>query len=253
MWWWAASHRCRRTCLPWLRSTTSPYLGDCLNAACTCDARSRPWLQCELEWRGAASRGHGQVWRCVAAASHVCAPRQWDGVASVSLNALPETPALKVRKPPAALFRYVVNPIMRRMLRTRFGARRIGQQLMLLRFTGRRTGRQFEIPAGYHRAEADLLVFTHSAWWRNLRNGVPVQVLLEGTWQAATADATDDPAAVVPFFTDLVRRDGPAAAARYGLPLPKDRTPSQSEMRAGIKALGLALIRIRERGRADAL
>ncbi|MGI9148373.1 MAG: nitroreductase/quinone reductase family protein [Chloroflexota bacterium] len=154
----------------------------------------------------------------------------------------------KVRKPPAALFRYLVNPIMSRLLQTRFGARRIGPRLMLIRFSGRKSGRRIEIPAGYQRDGADLLIFTHSPWWRNLRDDAPVHVLVEGAWHSATANASNAPSDVLPFFADLVRREGPAAAARYGLPLSRDREPSESEMRAGIQALGLALVRLRQSG-----
>jgi hypothetical protein len=73
----------------------------------------------------------------------------------------------------------------------------------------------------------DLLVFVDEAdaklWWRNLRGGTPVRVLLRGRWQAGQAEVAweDDPEALAralarfvaawPGFVDL----GLPPAERY--------------------------------------
>jgi hypothetical protein len=56
--------------------------------------------------------------------------------------------------------------------------------LMLLRVTGRRTGRRYWIPVGYQRDGDTITVLVSQArrkqWWRNYREPGPVEVLLRG-------------------------------------------------------------------------
>ena len=56
--------------------------------------------------------------------------------------------------------------------------------LLMLRVTGRRTGRQYWIPVGYQRDGDSITVLVSKAprkqWWRNYRNPGPVDVLLRG-------------------------------------------------------------------------
>jgi hypothetical protein len=69
-------------------------------------------------------------------------------------------------------------------------------------------------------------------------------VLLQGVWRTGRASATRDPDEVLPQFLKLIEREGRQASARFGLPLPRDREPEADELRAAIRALGLALVRI---------
>jgi hypothetical protein len=54
-------------------------------------------------------------------------------------------PPVERRHPPDALMR-AVNPLVRWLLERG----RLGNQLLVLHYTGRRTGRRFDVPAGYH-------------------------------------------------------------------------------------------------------
>jgi hypothetical protein len=56
--------------------------------------------------------------------------------------------------------------------------------LLMLRVTGRRTGRQYWIPVGYQRDADTITVLVSKAhrkqWWRNYRDPGPADVLLHG-------------------------------------------------------------------------
>src|SRR5215207_1366065 len=86
----------------------------------------------------------------------------------------------------------VANPVLRRLLRTAAG-RRLGRGLLLLRYTGRRTGRPHEVVTQYARAENAVWVLVGSAdrktWWRNLRAPADVEVWLAGERLPAVAVA----------------------------------------------------------------
>lgn len=63
--------------------------------------------------------------------------------------------------------------------------------LMLLGFTGRKSGRQFTIPVGYQRDGDQLCVMVSEAankrWWRNYRQAGPVTLRLRGREKSGTA------------------------------------------------------------------
>ena len=72
----------------------------------------------------------------------------------------------------------------------------LSDKLLLLTFTGRKTGRRFSIPMNYTEQGDTILLVPQSperkTWWRNLRGeGAPVRVRLRGTdrtgWAVATA------------------------------------------------------------------
>src|SRR5258708_8099450 len=84
-------------------------------------------------------------------------------------------------KPLAPLWMFkLMNPVMKALLRSPLH-RLLDGTLMLLMYTGHKTGRQYTIPIGYFVwGEGELLSFSSARWWTNLRGGVPVTLLLKG-------------------------------------------------------------------------
>ena len=56
--------------------------------------------------------------------------------------------------------------------------------LMLITVTGRKTGRRYTIPVGYHRTDDAIIVIVGEAprktWWRNYRDAGPIELRLHG-------------------------------------------------------------------------
>ena len=56
--------------------------------------------------------------------------------------------------------------------------------LMLITVTGRKTGRRYTIPVGYHEAADAIVVLVGEApsktWWRNYREEAPIELLVRG-------------------------------------------------------------------------
>jgi deazaflavin-dependent oxidoreductase (nitroreductase family) len=95
------------------------------------------------------------------------------------------------RRPPRALFT-LLNPTFALLLRTPLHGLLSGR-LMLLTFTGRKTGRRYTTPVGYTQTdERTLLTPTESRWKRNLAGGAPVRVRLRGRTLSGTASVIDD-------------------------------------------------------------
>ncbi len=89
-----------------------------------------------------------------------------------------------------------MNPLMRRLLDSRFSGR-MARQLLLLEFRGRKSGRTFRTPVGYVRRGDRVVMVTSPAytWWHNLVGGAPVRVRLADGWHGAHGEVVmpDDP------------------------------------------------------------
>ncbi len=150
-------------------------------------------------------------------------------------------PVQAARTPPKWLFKYLVNPLMSTLLRSPLGSK-LGQMLLLLSFRGRKSGQVYTTPVSYHRRAGELIVFTDSPWWKNLR-GAPVRLRLAGRRVRGWAEATDDPAALLEATLHFLPQVGVKNARRLALSIPADHEPTPEELRQALQ--GHALIRIR--------
>ena len=78
--------------------------------------------------------------------------------------------------------------------------------LMLVTFTGRKSGKVYSTPVQYVRDGDSIVFFTQPArtWWKNLRGGSPVTLRLKGRdVQAVGVEFADDPAAVAQRMRDM--------------------------------------------------
>lgn len=122
----------------------------------------------------------------------------------------------------SAAFRFLVNPVVRSLLRGPAGSR-LGRKLLLVRYRGRRTGRELELPVGYVRDADRLLVVVGAAdaktWWRNFATPQPVQLLVNrrpvrGVARLLPSDSPEAAAA-----SAAVRRVRPRGPAPEGHPI----------------------------------
>jgi hypothetical protein len=96
----------------------------------------------------------------------------------------------------------IVNVPMRRLLQLPFPTP-LSRRLMLLSFTGRRTGRAYRQPVSYV-AEGDTLLSPGGGNWKlNLVEGEPIRVRLRGRDVEARPEFVRDPAEVVRLLATM--------------------------------------------------
>jgi hypothetical protein len=151
-------------------------------------------------------------------------------------------PAVERQHPPDALLR-LINPLMRRLItRGRFG-----DQFVILHYVGRKSGRQFDVPAGYHLIDGVVSVLTSSGWRHNFADGRDIEVTLRGQRPPAQALLIDDSREVAAVYGRLISEFGVKQAhRRLGLRFNVDRAPTESELREAIERSGLSIVRIYE-------
>ncbi len=96
------------------------------------------------------------------------------------------------------------NPLMKLMLRSRWHWN-ASEELMLITVTGRKSGKRYTTPVNYVQDGNLLSVLTHAhrTWWRNLRGGAPVEVVLRGRKEKGMGFAYEGEAAIERFYRHL--------------------------------------------------
>jgi F420H(2)-dependent quinone reductase len=134
-------------------------------------------------------------------------------------------------KPIAPLWIFkAMNPIMKGLLRSPLH-RLLSRTLMLLTYTGRKTGKPYTIPIGYFVWDTDeLIAFSSARWYTNLRDGKPVTLLLQGRQVEAVPTVIRERDAVIKTLEAFIKRLGWQTARKLMLGLPADREPTQADL-----------------------
>jgi deazaflavin-dependent oxidoreductase (nitroreductase family) len=82
------------------------------------------------------------------------------------------------------LMNHLVNPLVRAILRSPVHGM-LSRSLLILTYSGRRTGRMRSLPVMYaEESNRDLVIFAGSpdekTWWKNLIEPAPVSIILRG-------------------------------------------------------------------------
>ena len=90
--------------------------------------------------------------------------------------------------------------------------------MMLITVTGRKTGRKYTTPVGYYREDGYLWIITSRdrTWWRNLRGGAEVGLLLKRKPVAGFAEPELDEKAIETRMYEYLRHV-PRAAKPLGI------------------------------------
>jgi len=135
-------------------------------------------------------------------------------------------------RPPLILVR-VMNPIMRVVLRTPLG--RLVRPFALLEFTGRRSGRRFLVPVGWHEIDSRHVAITPAPWRVNFRDGIPVTVWFRAQRQDLIGVLDDDTGRVAVALQSLADRRG--SLRPVGVDIPPDHRVTAADVAAVDRAV----------------
>jgi len=149
---------------------------------------------------------------------------------------------ITISHPPDAFLR-VVNPIMKLLLHTPLaGAAR--HQLMVVDFTGRKTGRHYSIPLSAHMVDGILYAMTGNPWKNNFRDGAAAKVLHDGKTTTMRGELITDQAHVADLYLRCAESYGTKRAARaMGLGFRDHQMPTRDQFAEAVEQLNLRAIR----------
>ena len=109
--------------------------------------------------------------------------------------------------------------------------RLISGSILLISYTGRRSGKEFSAPLNYVRDGNTLWITSvrDRIWWRNFRKESPIQVLLERVEIEGKGLAITDPEHINQAFIEFFRLS-PFSARFFKVDLEDDGTPNQEDL-----------------------
>ena len=83
----------------------------------------------------------------------------------------------------------------------------VSKNMMLVNYTGRKSGKNYTVPVNYVRAGETLYTtsWKERTWWRNLRSGQPITLHVQGKEVAATPTVTEANENVANLLGDYFR------------------------------------------------
>jgi deazaflavin-dependent oxidoreductase (nitroreductase family) len=136
----------------------------------------------------------------------------------------------------------VVNRTMKLILRSP-AHRMVDKTVLLITFTGRKSGKTYTTPVDYSQDGDQVTIFTHAAWWKNLRNGAPVTLRIRGRELEGLAEAVAEDKGAVAAGLSRHLRKVPSDAKYYGVTFDEHGSPRAEEVEKA--ALNVVMIRVR--------
>jgi hypothetical protein len=129
-------------------------------------------------------------------------------------------------------FFILINPAMRLLLASPLHWL-LSSSVLLIRFRGRKSGREFTTPVRYIRSGPAIQCFTGrtNQWWRNMREGAEVSLVIKGLSAPYTMTAIQDPEKVATSLAKLLEQF-PQDAPYYEIVSPKGSPISEAQLRS---------------------
>lgn len=129
---------------------------------------------------------------------------------------------------PRVMFK-LMNPLMKLILQSPFHGR-VSNRLMVLSFTGWKTGKRYATPIGYVREGHTILVFTHSAWRNNFKEPALVKMRIRGKDVSGSAHLVTDPVRIQQMVRLLIMANGEEMSRRMNLWVDHAETANPNEV-----------------------
>ena len=154
-----------------------------------------------------------------------------------------QSPAVTISHPPEGLLR-AVNPAVKFLLGTPLGGS-LRRQMMVLNFTGRKSGRHYSIPVSAHRLDNALYALASAGWTANFRDGANAEVLWDGKKTTMRGELIRDPATVADLSRRAAESYGAKTAQRMmGLKFRDDRVPTLEEFTEAAQRDGMRAVKL---------
>ena len=144
-----------------------------------------------------------------------------------------ETPAV----PP------IVNRGMKLVLRSPAHGM-VSKTVLLITFTGRKSGKTYTTPVSYSQNDGQVTVFTHAGWWKNLRSGAPVTLRIRGRELQGLAEPVAEDKHIIAARLAEHLRKVPSDAPYYGVTFDKHKNPREEEVEKAVQTVVMICVRL---------
>ena len=121
----------------------------------------------------------------------------------------------------------------------------ISKWLMLVTYTGRKSGKTYTTPVSYIKTGDGVVFFNNHAWWHNFETPSPVTLRVKGHDLRGIAEAIPDPYEIEPVVRAYLEEKGVGQAWMIGLKLQGKTMPTREELARAIADGGTIMVRVR--------
>jgi deazaflavin-dependent oxidoreductase (nitroreductase family) len=120
----------------------------------------------------------------------------------------------------------------------------ISKTILLITFTGRKSGKTYTTPVSYSQHGDQIYIFTHANWWKNLRGGEPVRLRIRGReLQGLAEPVAEDKAAIAAGLSAHLRKV-PSDAKYYGVTFNEHGNPRPEEVDKAVQTVVMVRTRL---------
>jgi hypothetical protein len=117
--------------------------------------------------------------------------------------------------------------------------------LMLVTYTGRKSGNTFTTPVSYIRSDGGVVFFANHSWWHNFEAPSSVTLRIKGRNLHGVARAITNAYEIEPVVRAYLEDKGVRSAWMIGLKLKSKSVPPREELARAIADRNMTMVRVR--------
>ncbi len=137
----------------------------------------------------------------------------------------------------------IVNRAMKFFLRSPLHGI-VSKTILLIHFTGRKSGKTYTTPVSYSQSGDQVNIFTHAAWWKNLRRDTPVTLHLRGREVQGLAEPVTDDMDAIAAGLAVHLQQVPSDARYYEVTFDDHGIPRAEDVRKAVQTVVMIPIRL---------
>jgi len=120
----------------------------------------------------------------------------------------------------------------------------VSKTLLLITFTGRKSGKTYTTPVSYSQNGDQVFIFTHAKWWKNLQGGAPVTLNIRGReFQGQAEPVAEDKGAIAAGLSSHLSKV-PSDAKYYGVTFDDHGNPRPEEVEKAVQTVVMVRTRL---------
>jgi deazaflavin-dependent oxidoreductase (nitroreductase family) len=136
-----------------------------------------------------------------------------------------------------------VNQTMKFVLRSPIHGM-VSQTVLLVTFTGRKSGKIYTTPVSYSQHDDRVTIFTHAVWWKNLINGAQVSLRIRGREYMGLAEPVSKDKQAVAAGLAAHLREVASDARWYGVTFDDHGNPRPEEIEKAVQSVVMIRVRL---------
>jgi len=123
----------------------------------------------------------------------------------------------------------ILNKTMKLVLRSPAHGM-ISKTILLITFTGRKSGKTYTTPVSYSQFGDQVNIFTHASWWKNLSSGSSVTLRIQGREYKGLVEPVAEDQQAIAAGLEAHLRKVPFDAKFYGVTFDANKNPNAEEV-----------------------